>query len=102
MPHPPIYQKTIKRDNNMKIAIASSNNKDVDLHFGKARNLIIYNLKDGNADKVENREVVIDDKERHQWKKVLETISDCEVVICVQAGLKSKLGIEEAGIKVVE
>ncbi|MGL4669361.1 MAG: NifB/NifX family molybdenum-iron cluster-binding protein [Methanobacteriaceae archaeon] len=86
----------------MKIAIASSNNKDVDLHFGKARNIIIYELEDKTANKIENREVIINDDQRHQWKKVLETIKDCDIVICAQAGLKSKIGIDEAGIKVVE
>ena len=88
----------------MRIAIASSNGKDVDLHFGKAKSICIFDFdNDGNNKTfVERRTVEIEEGERHQWMKTLSSIEDCDIVICVQAGFKSKFGIEEAGIKVVE
>lgn len=86
----------------MKIAIASSDGKNVDLHFGKGSSLYIYDF-DGKSTKfLEKRTVIINENEKHQWKKVLEIIMDCDVIICVQAGFKSKYGIEEAGLKLVE
>ena len=89
----------------MKIAVASSDGKNVDLHFGKASSLYIYdfNKEIGEAANfIERRTAPIDENEKHQWRLVLNIIKDTDVVICVQAGFKSKFGIEEAGLKLVE
>lgn len=86
----------------MKIAIASSDGKNVDLHFGKARSLCIFDFNGENEKFLEKRTVKLVEDEKHQWMKTLKTIEDCDVVICVQAGFKSKFGIEESGIKLVE
>jgi len=86
----------------MKIAVASSDGESVDLHFGKAQNFLIFEFNGDKAEFLESREVTIDPEEKHQWSKSLQTIKDCEVVICVQAGMKGKFGLENAGIKLVE
>ncbi|KZX14741.1 NifB/NifX family molybdenum-iron cluster-binding protein [Methanobrevibacter filiformis] len=85
----------------MKIAIASSDGENVDLHFGKANSLYIYNFDGDTTNFIEKRTVDIDEDERHQWTKVLDKIQDCDVIIAVQFGFKSKFGIEEAGLKIV-
>ena len=85
----------------MKIAVATSNDKDVE-HFGKAQGFMIYEFDDGNMNFIEKRESPKIQGEKHQWQKSLDVIGDCEVVICVQAGLKGKFGIKNAGIKLVE
>ena len=88
----------------MRIAIASSDGKNVDLHFGKASSLCIFDFdEEGNNKRfIEKRAVEIKSGEKHQWMKTLDIIQDSDVVICVQAGMKSKFGIEEADIKLVE
>jgi len=88
----------------MRIAIASSDGKNVDLHFGKAKSICIFDFDEDGDNKtfVEKRTVEIELGEKHQWMKTLDTIRDCDLVICVQAGFKSKFGIEEAGLKLVE
>ncbi|MCL2114871.1 MAG: NifB/NifX family molybdenum-iron cluster-binding protein [Methanobrevibacter sp.] len=86
----------------MKIAIASSEGKNVDLHFGKARSLCIFDFDGENKKFIERRTVEFIQDQKHQWMKTLKAIEDCDVVICVQAGFKSKFGIEEAKIKLVE
>ncbi|MBF4469359.1 MAG: FeMo cofactor biosynthesis protein [Methanobrevibacter arboriphilus] len=88
----------------MRIAVASSDGKNVDLHFGKARSICIFDFdEEGNNKKfIEKRSVEFNPGEKHQWMKTLNAIGDCDVVICVQAGFKSKFGIEESGIKLVE
>ncbi|MBM4242150.1 MAG: dinitrogenase iron-molybdenum cofactor biosynthesis protein [Euryarchaeota archaeon] len=86
----------------MKLALASSNGKSVDLHFGKARNFLIFEFDGEKARFLENRKVSIDPEEKHQWEKSLEIIKDCEVVICVQAGMRGKVGLDNAGIKLIE
>jgi len=88
----------------MRMAVASSNGKDVDLHFGKARSICIFDFDEEGNNKtfVERRTVEFEPGQKHQWMKTLNTIDDCDIVICVQAGFKSKFGIEEAGLKLVE
>jgi len=88
----------------MRIAIASSDGKNVDLHFGKANSLCIFDFDDEGNNKtfIEKRTVEIEPDEKHQWMKTLEVINDCDIVICVQAGMKSKFGIKEADIKLLE
>ncbi|MDI6723590.1 MAG: NifB/NifX family molybdenum-iron cluster-binding protein [Methanobacterium sp.] len=85
----------------MKIAVATSNDKDVE-HFGKAQEFMIYEFDEEKVDFIEKRESPKIKGEKHQWKKSLNVIEDCEVVICAQAGLKGKFGLKNAGIKLVE
>lgn len=85
----------------MKIAVATSNDKDVD-HFGKAQGFLIYEFDEENMIFIEKRDSKKVKGEKHQWQKSLDVIGDCEVAICAQAGLKGKLGLKDAGIKLVE
>ncbi len=85
----------------MKIAIATSNGKDVE-HFGKAQEFMIYEFDGENANFTEKRESPKIKGEKHQWQKSLDVIEGCEVVICAQAGLKGKFGLKNAGIKLIE
>lgn len=85
----------------MKIAVATSDGKDVD-HFGKAQAFMIYDFDEEDVAFIEKRDSLKIKGEKHQWKKSLNVIEDCEVVICAQAGLKGKVGLKNAGIKLVE
>ncbi len=88
----------------MRLAVASSDGKNVNLHFGKAKSIFIFDFDEEGNNKVfvEKRTVEFVPGQKHQWMKTLNTLSDCDVVICVQAGFKSKFGIEESGLKLVE
>ncbi|MGZ7046992.1 MAG: NifB/NifX family molybdenum-iron cluster-binding protein [Methanobacterium sp.] len=85
----------------MKIAVATSNDKDVD-HFGKAQGFMIYEFHEENVTFIEKRDSPKIEGGKHQWQKSLDVIGDCEVVICSQAGLKGKLGLKNSGIKLIE
>ncbi|MGJ7028991.1 MULTISPECIES: NifB/NifX family molybdenum-iron cluster-binding protein [Methanothermobacter] len=85
----------------MRIAVASSNGREVDLHFGMASRFLIYEYRGGELTLLEERTIDIDEDKRHQWRKVLDALKDCDTVIAVQAGLKARVGIEEAGLKFV-
>ncbi|BDH79876.1 MAG TPA: FeMo cofactor biosynthesis protein [Methanothermobacter sp.] len=85
----------------MKIAVASSDGENVNSHFGKASKFIIYEFDGEKAEMVEERKVNLDPAEKHQWMKTLDAIRDCDIVIAVQAGLRAKFGLEEAGIRFV-
>lgn len=86
----------------MKIAVASSDGTKVDLHFGQAREFSIYDFDEEKATFMERRHVEIIPDEKHQWHKSLDVIEDCDVVICVQAGMNAKYGLEQKGIKLVQ
>jgi len=85
----------------LKIALASSDGQMVDLHFGRASKFIIYKFDGENVEIVAERKIDIKENEKHQWMKTLDAVRDCDVVIAVQAGLRAKFGLEEAGVKFV-
>jgi len=85
----------------VKIAIATSNFKDVD-HFGKAQKFMIYEFHEENMVFIEKRDSKKIKGEKHQWQKSLDAVKDCEVVICAQSGLKGKISLKNTGIKLVE
>ena len=84
----------------MRLAVVSSDGENVDLHLGKGKSLYIYDW-DGELNFVEVRDVEITEDSKHQGGKVLNACSDCDVLIAVQYGFKSKIRAEDAGIKLV-
>ena len=84
----------------MRLAVVSSDGKNVDLHLGKGKSLYIYDWDD-ELNFVEVRDVEITEDSKHQGGKVLKACSDCDVLIAVQYGFKSKIRAEDAGIKLV-
>lgn len=84
----------------MRLAVVSSDGKNVDLHLGKGRSVYVYDYED-ELKFVEHREVKITEDSKHQGGKVIKACSDCDVLISVQYGFKSKIKAEDAGIKLV-
>lgn len=84
----------------MKIAIASSNGENVDLHLGKAYSLYIYEYDDEGITLLEHRILELED-DKHQGGKVIQSCEDCDVIISVKYGFKSKIKAEDAKIKLV-
>ena len=84
----------------MRLAIVSSDGENVDLHLGRGKSVFIYDYDDELAF-VERRDIEIADDAKHQGGKVIKTCSDCDVLIAVQYGFKSKIKAEDAGIRLV-
>ena len=82
----------------MKIAVTSSDGKNVDLHLGKGKFVYIY---DEELNFIEKREIEILADSKHQGGKVLKACTDCDILISAQYGFKSKIKAEKAGIKLV-
>ena len=81
----------------MRLAVVSSDGANVDLHLGRGKNIYIYD----DFDFVEMREVEIAEDSKHQGGKVIKACEDCDVLIAVQYGFKSKIKAEDAGIRLV-
>lgn len=86
----------------MKIAVVSSDGANVDLHLGKGNSIFIYEFENDNLDLLEHRQIDIDVESKHQGSKVIEACKDCDVLIALQYGFKSKIIAEDVGIKLVE
>ena len=84
----------------MRLAVVSSDGENVDLHLGRGKSVFIYDYDDELAF-VERRDIEIADDGKHQGGKVIKTCSDCDVLIAVQYGFKSKIKAEDAGIRLV-
>ena len=84
----------------MRLAVVSSDGENVDLHLGKGKSVYVYDYDD-ELSFVERRDVEIAEDAKHQGGKVIKACSDCDVLISVQFGFKSKIKAEDAGIKLV-
>lgn len=81
----------------VRLAVVSSDGVNVDLHLGRGKNIYVYD----DLDFVEMREVEIAEDAKHQGGKVINACGDCDVLIAVQYGFKSKMKAEDAGIRLV-
>ena len=84
----------------MRIAVVSSDGVNVDLHLGKGKFIYVYDYENELVF-VEKREVEISENSKHQGGKVIQACNDCDVLIAVQYGFKSKIKADDAGIKLV-
>lgn len=84
----------------MRLAVVSSDGENVDMHLGKGKSVYVYDYDD-EWNFVEKREVEISQDAKHQGGKVISSCRDCDVLISVQFGFKSKIKAEDAGIKLV-
>ena len=84
----------------MRLAVVSSDGENVNLHLGRGKSVYVYDYGD-ELSFVERRDVEIADDAKHQGGKVINACKDCDVLIAVQYGFKSKIKAEDAGIKLV-
>ncbi len=93
----------------MKIAITSSNGKDVDTHFGKANMFYVYELTPGSQKLIEARssENYCSGETGHGFMAeklqiVYEIIKDCEMLCTAKIGETPAEKLQEKGINIVE
>ncbi|SFL41633.1 Predicted Fe-Mo cluster-binding protein, NifX family [Methanobrevibacter olleyae] len=88
----------------MRIAVASSNGEDLDLHFGKAHSLYVYEYHEekDEFEFIDKRTVEIESYTKHQNPKIIDAIKDCEVAICQQFGVKAQMHAGDFGLKLVK
>lgn len=89
-------------DGSIKVAIAASDDEKYTEHFGKAQKFFLYEFDGEKIKFVQIRESPKELGEKHQWEKSLKAINDSDVIICMQIGLKAKLGLKKMNIEVVE
>ncbi len=93
----------------MQIAVASSQGKTVDLHFGHAEVFHIYTIEgDGlTLDKKIKVTPLSTGDTNHafdpqRFAKIKEALTSCSKIYCTKIGEKPKQEMQERGIEVIE
>lgn len=88
----------------MKIAVASTEGKIIDLHFGDANHFLIFKLEDGEGKFQEIREKTPMHLNEHteRWIASIDLINDCKAVICNKIGKEPTIELRKIGIKPIQ
>ncbi|MGO9388490.1 MAG: NifB/NifX family molybdenum-iron cluster-binding protein [Methanobacterium sp.] len=88
----------------MKIAVASTDGKLVDLHFGDANKFLIFEIEDGEGKFYEIREKTDLPLNNHtdRWVASIDLINDCKAVICNKIGNEPTIELRKIGIKPIK
>ncbi len=92
----------------MRIAVASTNGKEVDLHFGKTTKFIVFEKQDGELVPIGEREcsmLSVEDKnhpfDKERFESVYSAIKDCERVYVTRIGERPAKELKDQGIEAV-
>ena len=92
----------------MRIAIVSTNGKDVDEHFGKASEFLIYDMVNGESAFVAKRAsspLSTGDRSHEfdelNFRQIADTLKDCKRVYAVRIGDRPMMELEKMGIETV-
>jgi predicted Fe-Mo cluster-binding NifX family protein len=105
----------------IKVAIATSDGLNIDLHFGQTKSFLLYEFKDGKFELSEKREVQVDDSAvvalRHcggsgggcgggaasgPLAPAVELLLDCRAVVAAQIGQGMRRQLERNAISVFD
>ena len=105
----------------IKVAIATSDGLNIDLHFGQTKSFLLYEFKDGKFELSEKREVPVEDSAvvaiRHcggsgggcgggaasgPLAPAVELLLDCRAVVAAQIGQGMRRQLERNAISVFD
>ncbi|NYB27695.1 MAG: nitrogen fixation protein [Methanobacteriaceae archaeon] len=88
----------------MKIAVASTNGKKVDLHFADADQFLIYEIKDkeGKFKEIREKTSLTLDNHTERWIASIDLINDCKAVLCSKIGKEPTIELRKLGIKPIQ
>jgi nitrogen fixation protein NifX len=88
----------------LKIAVASTDGKLIDLHFGDANRFLIFKILDGEGKFQEIREKTPMSINNHQerWVASIDLIKDCKAVLCSKIGNEPTIELRKLGIKPIQ
>lgn len=84
----------------IRIAVASSDGKTVNMHFGDASHFLIFEVEGIHVNFIELREKEKKPIQEHsdRWMQSLNIIKDCKVILCSRMGQEPASMLEEEGI----
>lgn len=87
----------------MKVAVASTDGKEIDLHFGDASQFFIFDidLDENNFEEVRKKMDFPLTNHKGRWRLSVELIEDCKAVLCRKIGKKPQVELRKLGIKAI-
>jgi predicted Fe-Mo cluster-binding NifX family protein len=88
----------------LKIAVASTDGKVIDLHFGDANRFLIYEIKDGEGkfQVIREKTPMALNEHSERWISSIDLINDCKAVLCSKIGKEPTIELRKLGIKPVQ
>lgn len=87
-----------------KVAVASTDGKVINQHFGRSQEFLIFALNGGNFEFIEIRKNTppcgSGENHENQMSKTVEALADCKVVLVSQIGPAAVQALNSKGIKV--
>ncbi|MDR2830808.1 MAG: nitrogen fixation protein [Methanobrevibacter sp.] len=88
----------------MKIAVASTDGKEIDLHFGDAKTFFIFdlNFSSPELEELRGKKDIPVHEHTERWRSSIDLIFDCKAVLCSKIGKEPHVELRKLGIKVIE
>lgn len=86
-----------------RVAAASSDGEQIDLHFGQAHTFYIYELTEESARFVEKRSMLLTDgHSTEKFRDLSQALKDCDALLVSQIGPAAAQYVLQAGLRVFE
>lgn len=86
-----------------RVAVASSDGKQVNLHFGEAGEFLIYDLENGDYTQLEKRSIIRSlGHGQAELNSVFTLLKDCDAVIVSKIGPGAARELLKSGLRVFE
>ena len=97
----------------MRIAVATDDGASISMHFGRSAGFIIFDIDDGIAKRLEQRENISTPHAQgmcghghetgghHSHEAIADALKDCQAVICHGMGQRAFVDLEAKGIKAI-
>lgn len=90
----------------IRAAVASTDGKVINCHFGKASRFLIFELRMGSFEYIENREVKPccnrGEHEDNAFENAAKELSDCSMILVSKIGISAADFLENRGFAVYE
>lgn len=88
----------------MKIAVASTDGKIIDLHFGDANHFLIYKIEneEGKFHEIREKTPLPLNEHTERWISSIDLINDCKAVLCSKIGEEPTIELRKMGIKPIQ
>jgi predicted Fe-Mo cluster-binding NifX family protein len=88
----------------MKIAVASTDGKLVDLHFGDANQFFIFDISfdENTFEEIRKKTDIPLEDHTERWRSSIDLIEDCKAVLCSKIGKEPHIELRKMGIKAIK
>ncbi|MDR1721711.1 MAG: nitrogen fixation protein [Methanobrevibacter sp.] len=88
----------------MKIAVASTDGKEIDLHFGDANQFFIFDLNsdENKFEEIRKKADIPLQEHTERWRASIDLIEDCKAVLVSKIGKEPQIELRKLGIKAIK